>query len=215
MRRLFGFVLLVVLVGGGLWYWKGKELGFEPPRGLGEMGRKLEDVALAGKVKGALELNRRLAVHPIEAAVEEGVVTLRGRVPDAATVELAERVAAAVPGVSQVVNHLKADPALAAIAAEGSDGRSAGERLDDEALAVKVRLAFSLDRELEGSDLSVSVFRRQVTLGGEVSTSRQAERAEAIARDVPGVGEVVLASRVRGAAPPAPPAEATPEPARR
>lgn len=212
MRRFFGFVVLVVLVGGGLWYWKGRELGFEPPRGLGEVGRRFEDVALAGKVKGALELNRRLAIHPIEAASEEGVVTLRGRVPDAATVALAERVAGAVPGVRQVVNHLKADPALAAIAAEGSDGRSAGERLDDEALAVKVRLAFSLDRELEGSDVTVAVFRRQVTLGGEVARPSQSQRAEEIARDVPGVGEVTLAVRVRSAAAPA---EATPEPARR
>jgi osmotically-inducible protein OsmY len=212
MQRLIGFVLLVVLVGGGLWYWKGKELGFEPPRQLGEVGQKLEDVALAGKVKGALELNRRLAIHPIEATTEAGVVTLRGRVPDAETVALAERVAGAVPGVRQVVNHLKADPALAATTAAGNDGRTAGERLDDEALAVKVRLAFSLDRELEGSDLSVSVFRRAVTLGGEARTPAQAQRAEAIARDVPGVGEVQVVIRLRGQAPPA---EATPEPAAR
>jgi osmotically-inducible protein OsmY len=70
-------------------------------------------------------------------------------------------------------------------------------------------MAFSLNRELRGTDLEVRSFRRQVTLAGEVDSPAQRQLAVEVARrtsDVAGVADEIV---VRGPAAPAAPA-ATP-----
>jgi osmotically-inducible protein OsmY len=188
LSRLFALCILLALVGGGLYYWKRGGQGLPEVESLGDVGDRLKDATTKGAVKGAFELNRHLAALDVEIATENGVVTLRGSVPGEETRLLAEDVAASVPNVTQVVNHLKVSGAEPAVGP--SADRSLGESLDDRTLEVRLRLAFSLDQHLHGTQLDVSVFRRAVTLSGEVRTERQRAEALRIARDLPGVGHV-------------------------
>lgn len=188
LQRLFALVILLVLVGGGLYYWKVEGRGLPAPGSLGEVGDRIEDTAITGAVKGALELNRHLAPYALTVDTEDGVVTLRGRVASREDRERAVAVVAAVPRVRQVVDHLKLEPGTRT--APPSDERSLGETLDDHALEVRVRLAFSLNRGLEGSDLRVSAFRHAVTLSGRARSDSQRTLAVQVARDTSGVSGI-------------------------
>jgi len=198
LLRFVAFVVLLVLIAGGLYYWKGQpEADRLPlkPESLGQVGQKLRDTALRGSVKAALELDRNLKLFPIVIDVEDGVVTLRGELPDEALKQRAEAVAAAVPDVRQVVSHIRV---AAELATPGDTGRSLGESLDDKKIEMQVRLAFSLRRELKGTDLAVSAYRREVTLSGEVSSEEQRRLAAEVAQQTAGVASVTDRIRVRG-----------------
>lgn len=200
IRRFLAFVILLGVGAAGLWYWS-REQGRTPPElgAVGEaVGRRLDDARLHAAVKAAFELNRRLAPLPLRIEAEGGVVTLRGDVPDGATRALAEQVAGAVPDVRQVVNHLRVGAADAA-ARDPSSERTLGESVDDHALAVKVRLAVSLRRDLKDARVEVRAFRREVTLSGEVGSEAQRGALLALVRDIPDVAGVVDRLRVAGA----------------
>ena len=184
ISRLFALIILIALVLAGLHYWKARPQG---PESLKTVGREIKDTALTGAVKTAFELNRSLKPLSIHVSTEDGVVTLRGDVPNAGTKDLAERVATSVPDVRQVVTHLhvtggptEAPPAE----------RTLTETVDDQALAVQVRLALSLNKELKGADIKVDAFKREVTLSGEAPKPAQKALAVQIAKDTPGVSGV-------------------------
>lgn len=193
LRRLFALAILLGLVAGGLYYWK-RRAGASAPE-LGAVGRRIDDAKVHASVKTAFELNRRLHALDLRLEAEDGVVTLRGDVPDAETLALAEQVAGAVPGVRQVVSHLRVSGAAAPPASDAG-GRTLGESLDDRAIEVKVRLALSLHRELEGARVDVRAFRREVTLSGELTSEAQRGAALATVRDIPDVARVVDRLRV-------------------
>jgi osmotically-inducible protein OsmY len=207
LKRLFAFVLLLALVAAGLYYAKMLPPGLLP-KGLSGVGQRIEDVKVRAAVTAALRLNRQIQDAAIEVGSDEGVVTLRGNVASEASRGIAERVAAAVPDVTQVVNHLKV---VASPPASNAAGRSMGENLDDHALEVQVRLALSLRRELKGSDVDVRAFRREVTLTGEVADAGTRKVAEETARDTAGVAGVKDDLRLRGEAAPEASAKATPK----
>jgi len=173
LRHLLALLILFALVGAGFFLWKGE--GFE-------------DAKTTASVKAALGLNRSLKPHRIKVSSEHGVVTLRGDVPDEALKAAAGRVAAAVPDVSQVVNHLELS--AGAIPATVSE-LTLGERLDDRALEVQVKLALSLHRDLRNADVAVDSHRRHVTLSGRVERAGQKRAALEIARQTAGVLEVI------------------------
>jgi osmotically-inducible protein OsmY len=143
----------------------------------------------------ALRLNRRLRPYPIAVDADAGIVTLRGEVPGEAERERAEAVAAAVPRVERVENRLVIDPRLEP---PPQVERSFGEALDDRTLAMRVELAFFLNRRLKGTDLEVSAYRGELSLSGEVARAEQRDLAVAVARDTPGVTRVTDRVRVAG-----------------
>jgi osmotically-inducible protein OsmY len=226
LRRVFALLVVGALVLGVLYYWK-----YQPGRlphlrseKLGEVGTKLGEVGDAvgeklratktkGSVKAALELNRNLNSYPIEVdAHDDGTVILRGGVPSEAARADAVRVAAGVPDVARVDDQLRVDPALATSSGEG---RSFGENLDDHALEAKVKLAYSLSKDMKGADVAVSAFRREVTLSGTVASEAQRRAALQIAQQTPQVSTVKDALTVggvspAGSAPPAAPAPSAP-----
>ena len=223
MRKLFALVVLVG-VGLALYYWK-----FQPQRvavpetaretvesagektrealgnvgektrdALGDVGDKIRETKIAGQAKAAIELNRDLAPYSISvSSPEPGVVVLQGAVPTQELRSRAESVAAAVPDVRQVRNQLQ----VAAGTPASGDGRTLGENLDDKALQAKLHLAFSLRRELQGTDLDVRAYRKETTVGGEVNSDAQKSLALEVARQTTGVAAVKDEIRVRGAAP--------------
>jgi hyperosmotically inducible protein len=213
LRGLLTLVVLGVLAGAAYYYWRYRPADVQGAReALGSVGDKLQATKTAASVKAALELDRELARHPIDvdAGDQEGVVILRGEVPSADVRAAAERRAAAVPDVVQVVNELRVDPALPGAT---DSGRTLGESFDDRALEAKVKMAFSLDRDLKGTDIDVRSYRRQVTLRGQVDSPAQRQLAVDIARRTGDVAGVTDEIGVRGqAAPATPPAAPTVRP---
>ncbi|HET6900773.1 MAG TPA: BON domain-containing protein [Vicinamibacteria bacterium] len=220
MRRVLALFVVGALVLGVLYYWK-----YQPGRlphlradKLGEVGTKLGEVKetvgeklratkTKGGVKAALELNRNLNSQPIEVdASDDGSVVLRGSVPSEEVRAEAGRVAAGVPDVARVDNQLRVDPALAASSGEG---RSFGENFDDHALEAKVKLAYSLSKDMKGADVKVSAFRREVTLGGTVLSEAQRQAALQIAQQTPQVSAVKDGLAVAGGASGSAPASAS------
>jgi osmotically-inducible protein OsmY len=205
LRRLFALLVMIALAGAAWYYWRYRPADVQEARAaLGSVGSKLQATKTAAAVKAALELDRDLNRHPIDvdSGDQEGIVILRGEVPSEDLRVAAERRAAAVPDVGQVRNELRVNPAMPP--AEES-GRTLGESFDDRALEAKVKMAFSLNRELRGTDLEVRSFRRQVTLAGEVDSPAQRQLAVEVARrtsDVAGVADEIV---VRGPAAPAAP----------
>src|SRR5262245_45867859 len=181
MLRAAALLLLVGLVGAGVYYWRA---GPGATRGLQGAQQQLKDVGLTGAVKTALSLHRGLQPHALSVATDDGVVTLRGELPSAELKDAALRVAAAVPDVRQVVDHLKLNASLAPLP-DDADGRTLGERLDDETLAARVRMAFALDRGLRDAPLRVEVWKKEVRLSGalpsEADRQLALERAGAVA----------------------------------
>jgi len=102
------------------------------------------------------------------------------------------------------VNHLR----VAGTAPAPASGRSLGESFDDGALEAKVRLAFSLNRDLEGTAIRVEVYRREARLSGYVESATQKDLAARVAGEVPGVQSVSEALRVGGKVPAEAPAKA-------
>jgi len=198
MRRLFALVVVLALLGIGLYYWKYRPAGATPQQALGAVGEKIRGAKTSGEVRAALELNRNLKPYPIDVDVTgDDVVALKGEVPREDFKAEAERLAAAVPGVRQVRNEIRINPALPP-PAEG--GRTLGENFDDKALEAKVKLAFSLNKGLDGTHLSVRAYRREVTVGGTVDTPEQHQLALKLAADTTDVIKVNDEVRLRGQA---------------
>ena len=195
IRRLLGLIVLLGLAAAGLYYYKERSHGADAPKSLQSLGRELKDTALTGAVKTAFELNRTLKPLDLRVSTEAGVVTLKGEVPNGDARATAERVAAAVPDVGEVVNDLTVKGGKAESA---RPERSVSETVDDQALDVQVRLALSLNRDLKGTDLKIDVFRKTVTLSGDVARASQRKTAMEVARETPGVSGVTDRIRVIG-----------------
>jgi hyperosmotically inducible protein len=172
-----------------------RSFGEEARESLAEIGHELRDARVTVAVKTALSLNRTLGSSSIEVGTEDGVVTLGGRVEGEEERARAEALAAAVPGVARVVNQVQV-----AAGQPPPPGRTLGETLEDQTVEARVGLALSLDRELRGSDVTVRSYRREVTLGGEVATPEQRDRAVQTARDTASVSRVVDRIQVRAQA---------------
>jgi hyperosmotically inducible periplasmic protein len=217
LRRLLAVVVLVVVVLAVFAYlrrerlgnWsaranppdvaaEARDLGAQAKKKLDEVGHELKDAKVTASVKTALGLNRNLRSYSINVSTENGVVTLRGKVDSEDARARVQAVAAEVPDVQRVVNEIQVVPGTSASAP--ASGRTLGETVDDQALEMKVRLALSLNRELKDSDITVQVYRKDVTLGGEVTTPSQRERALQVARETPSVSNVIDRIHVRGTA---------------
>jgi osmotically-inducible protein OsmY len=212
MRRLLMLLIVIGLLAVAFIYFRkpGTPMPQVPAlddvkEKIGQVGDKLLETKTSGSVKTALELDRDLQPYSFDVSADEnGGVVLKGSVPSDELRRRAGQIAGAVPGVARVDNQV----ALGAAAAPASaTDRTVGENFDDKALEAKVHLAFSLNKDLKGTDLSVSAFKRSVTLSGQVDTAPQRTLA------------VEIAQRVACAAPfprrrPRPPTPAAP-PARR
>jgi osmotically-inducible protein OsmY len=117
-------------------------------------------------------LNSDLAVRPydIDVAVSEGTVTLSGLVDLASQRDRAERVALAVPGVTQVHNHLRIVLPVSA---------------DD--VAERITDAIGLNAIVGADQVTVTVRGDVVTLTGTVRSSGDHDTAVAAAAAAPGV----------------------------
>jgi osmotically-inducible protein OsmY len=188
IRLIVVLVVIALVVGGVLYYTK-----LHPEKAFWKDGAsavkdKVATMSLAAQVKAALSLRESLKDLDISVSAEKDVVTLRGKVPNPEVSKTVEGIALSVPGVRQVVNFLEVD-AMAGKRAEGSDDRTIGEKVDDEALELKIRAAFKLDKTLQDAGFEVKVLRRAVGLSSSAATTAQKKRALEVARSVEGVAK--------------------------
>ena len=189
--RLVLVIVLLAVLGGGAYYY----LTLHPEKapwkgGVASVREKVATATLGAEVKAALSLRQSLNNLEIDVSAEKDVVTLRGRVPRAELSKTAENITSSVPGVRQVVNFLEVDPKAGRLAA--ADDRSVGERVDDEALELKIRAAFKLDKELVDAGFKIEAVRRVVTLSSSVANPEQKKRALSVARSVEGVNSAEI-----------------------
>jgi osmotically-inducible protein OsmY len=85
-------------------------------------------------------------------------------------------------------------PALLALALAGCAGtrtqESTGELIDDTVITTKVKSALLTDKAVSGVDITVDTFKGRVLLAGYAKSPDERQRAEGIARAVPGVRTV-------------------------
>ena len=188
IRLIVVLVVIALVVGGVLYYTKLHPESAPWKDGASAVKDKVATLSLAAQVKAALSLRESLQGLDIAVGAEKDVVTLRGKVPSADVSKTVESVALSVPGVRQVVNFLEVD-AMAGKKADGDD-RSIGERVDDEALELKIRAAFMLDKSLADAGFEVKAVRRVIQLSSGAATADQKKRALEVARSVEGVLKV-------------------------
>lgn len=195
---LFGFVrtiaivVVVALIGGVVYYYAKLHPEKAPWKdGASAVREKVETAKMGAEVKAALSLREAFKDLDISVSAEKDVVTLRGRVQSEEISGSVEKIAASVPGVRQVVNFLEIDAGAGRRGPSGDD-RSLGERVDDEALELRIRAAFKLDRSLAGLSFEVSARRRVIRLSSESASPDQKKRALEVARSVQGVVSVDL-----------------------
>jgi len=78
---------------------------------------------------------------------------------------------------------------LSGCAAMGT-GKSTGEYIDDAALTAKVKAELYRDPQVSGMAVNVDTYKGIVQLNGFVDSAQQKQRAEQIARNIPGVQDV-------------------------
>lgn len=212
MRRLLMLLIVIGLLAAAFIYFRkpGTPMPQMPALDevkdkIGQVGDKLRETKIAGSVKAALELDRDLQPYSFDVSADDkGGVVLKGAVPSEELRRRAGQIASAVPGVERLDNQV----GLGGTAPSTAGDRTMGENLDDKALDAKVNLAFSLNKGLKGTDLSVRSFKRAVTLSGQVDTPGQRSLAVEIAQRVSGVAGVTDQIGIRGTAPAAQPATA-------
>lgn len=188
--KLVVFLIVLALLGAGVYYYTKLHPEKAPWKdGATAVKDKVATMSLAAQVKAALSLRESLKGLDISVSAEQDVVTLRGQAPSAEVSKAVESVASSVPGVRQVVNFIEID-ALAGKKAAGEDDRSIGERVDDEALELKVRAAFRLDKTLADAGFEVKSMRKTIQLSSIAATADQKNRALEVARSVEGVSKV-------------------------
>jgi hyperosmotically inducible protein len=117
----------------------------------------------------------------IDVEVNETKVQLNGFVDSQSQVDRAGEIAKSTSGVTSVENNLKVT----------AGDRQAGEYIDDNSLAGRVKMALMGDPLVQSLKVDVEVNRGVVSLGGYVDTNEERAAAVAVAQKVDGVVKVV------------------------
>ncbi len=138
------------------------------------------DDALVLQVRSALAGSPSLgSAKPVVIVYQRGVY-LSGVVRTAADKEQATRLARTVPGITEVTNNLTVKTA----ATEEND------LAEDAKITRLVKDAFLADPAIKALDPTVSTFKRVVYLSGNAATAADRDRADRLARTIPGVVDV-------------------------
>lgn len=143
-----------------------------------------------------------IKARTIDVSTVNGVVTLSGEVASSAERERASDIAARVAGVRDVQNRLTVtgedEPA-------GTSGRepagTSGQRVpgsdeiervthSDPVILSQIKAKYAVDPDISAVSVDVDVDEGVVTLRGDVSSAEAKQRAESLARAVPGVKSV-------------------------
>ena len=145
------------------------------------VGEELAESRTRAEVLARLGADPDTNPYEITVEIADGVIRLTGTVGDAADRAEAERIAAAVEGVRQVVNELLLDSATSP---------TPHPPLDDAAISARVLAKLAADPELSDLAIAVHTLAGEVTLSGRVGSEAERNEAERIARATTGVRAV-------------------------
>jgi len=178
---------------------------------------KVDDSTLDNRIEELIKASATLKHADIDVSVENGVVTLKGKVPSAAHRTRAGSLAK-IAGVTRVDNQIEVDTTLAHKADKAMDKAesktdkavdktkdavgTAGAKTKDVAgdvadavtdawIITKLKADFVNEDTLRGSDINVDSDNHVVTLKGTVVTAAGRARANQIAKTTKGVSRVI------------------------
>ncbi len=188
------------LVVGGLAAAAGGGYAAAQERGV---NGSVDDFSVKTDIERALMQAQLEVDGAIAATVYDGRVLLTGRVPDQATKASAEQVAEKTPGVRALYDEIEVAPA------EG-----VWDDANDTRITAQLRSQLVLDPDVRSINYTIDTTNGSVYLIGSARSQAELDRANQIARYVPGVRRVVSYVELRGGAPvaamPAPPLSVNP-----
>jgi hyperosmotically inducible protein len=144
------------------------------------IGEQADDRLISSKVKAKLAGDPEINPFNIDVDTVEGVVTLTGRVDDAATRDEAVKHARETSGVRDVVDRIRVT----------TESKTIGAHVDDAAITTKVKAKLAGDALLNTFNIDVDTHAGVVTLSGRVATAAARAEAERLARETKGVEDV-------------------------
>ena len=178
---------------------------------------KVDDSTLDNRIEELIKASATLKHADIDVSVENGVVTLKGKVPSAAHRTRAGSLAK-IAGVTRVDNQIEVDTTLAHKADKAMDkaedkadkavdkaesrtdkavdktkaaAGEVGDAVTDAWIITKLKADFVNEDTLKGSDINVDSDNHVVTLKGTVVTAAGRARANQIAKTTKGVSRVI------------------------
>jgi osmotically-inducible protein OsmY len=174
-------------------------------------GEKLEDVWLATKIHAKFVGDRDIKARDVKVSVDDGVVTLKGRVLNESEHQLALTLARDTSGVKQVVDNLDVEvagppparivngstPGAAATTGTNAPPSSAPPsspppalNSDDGRITMSIQSKYFMDDRIKGRHIIVTANAGVVTLTGEIADDTERAEALLLARTTEGVKRV-------------------------
>ena len=144
-----------------------------------------KDAWIDGKAETTLLLNGNLNSFDINTDVENGMVTLTGKVTSDVDKALAEELIENLDGVTKVDNQ------LTVMATDKQGGANDNSGLKDAKIATVVKTRLLFEAEVSGSAIDVDAKNGVVTLQGEVESDAEKDLAIAIAKNTNDVSRVI------------------------
>ena len=145
-------------------------------------GEYIDDKSIDSRVKDALNDNPEYKFEGVNVTSFKGNVQLSGFVDTYAQKYTASSIAKQVQGVRDVENN---------ITVKSSSESTTGQNVDDKTLITRVDNALGNNPDYKFEEVNVVAFNGTVQLSGFVNTSDQKTKADEIAKQVPGVQNVV------------------------
>jgi osmotically-inducible protein OsmY len=149
-------------------------------------GDRLADAWLATKIQAQFFADDDIRGRDVSVTADDGVVTLRGRVPDENAHMQAVQTARNTDGVTRLNDEL-----TIGLPTEGGDVvGTAGAVVDDARITGTIQSKFFLDDQVKGRRIDVDTRAGVVTLRGEVASEAERAQALTLARSTDGVSRV-------------------------
>jgi hyperosmotically inducible protein len=144
-------------------------------------GEYIDDHSLQLRADHALNQNPDYKFEDISIVTFKGTIQLNGFVDTPEQRTKAGDIAKQVQGVRSVENN---------VIVENNGQRTAGQSVDDKALATRVRDSLHNNPEYKFDDVGVAVYKGTVQLSGFVDTTDQKTKAGGLAKQIPGADNV-------------------------
>jgi len=167
---------------------------YTPPARASEersFGQVVDDATITATIKSKLLWGKNTEGMETDVDTRKGVVTLHGTAENAASRELAGRMAQNTRGVISVDNQLRVENLKpVAISTDEDESEDTSEKIADTWITTKVKSTFMYSSNVESDDITVHTTGGIVTLSGKVSSGAERELATELAQNIRGVNSV-------------------------